>query len=401
MSCIAKTMKKIQCKNPMFLQHFCKQHSENIKDLIPKLDPNNIIQMYEHKGYTSEIRDELEKVIQQPEFDIYRKVYQLKCLKQPEQRSEEWFAMRHNMITASDFSSILTITEKDHQKQENGIFALAKGPKGKIGKSCNPYSTLSEVIHKKVHGATFTGNIATKHGQRYEPVATMIYEHKNATKVHEYGLIQHPKISWIGASPDGIMDNGVMLEIKCPFRRKITGIPPHYYWIQMQIQMECCDLDSCDFEECEIIEYRNKESYENDFEADYKGLILNISNPCSIHRYPRMTCNDCYHDYYYKPLNESDDEFIKNTIVQIIQENPDKIMHKVIQKIYWKLNYYSCVNVKRDKEWFEENLSTFENVWDTIQKTRLENPKKPIHAKTEPILKKNTDDSLEFLDDEE
>ena len=99
-------------------------------------------------------------------------------------------------------------------------------------------------------------------------------------KVDEYGLIPHlpePRVSFIGASPDGIashykLDNsfsdriGRMLEIKCPYSRKIITegeidgtICPHYYWCQVQQQLECCDLDYCDFWQCNLKEYKDRE----------------------------------------------------------------------------------------------------------------------------------------------
>ena len=61
-----------------------------------------------------------------------------------------------------------------------------------------------------------------------------------------------------------------MLEIKCPTRRKInsTGevkgvICPIHYWDQVQIQLACCDLDECDFWQCDIKEYPTKELFED------------------------------------------------------------------------------------------------------------------------------------------
>ena len=85
----------------------------------------------------------------------------------------------------------------------------------------------------------------------------------------EFGLIGHPKYSFLGASPDRICNHykldgihkskyvGRMLEIKCPLVRKIKmsgpivdNICPIYYWIQVQLQLECCDLEECDFWQC-------------------------------------------------------------------------------------------------------------------------------------------------------
>ena len=61
-----------------------------------------------------------------------------------------------------------------------------------------------------------------------------------------------------------------MLEIKCPPVRKIDGIIPHNYWLQMQLQLETCDLEECDFLECKLVEYADEEEYyEDEDECEY------------------------------------------------------------------------------------------------------------------------------------
>ena len=66
-------------------------------------------------------------------------------------------------------------------------------------------------------------------------------------------LLDLSKFKIFGASPDGICDIdsppdyiGRMLEIKCPPRRKFTREVPKHYWMQMQGQLETCDLEECD-----------------------------------------------------------------------------------------------------------------------------------------------------------
>ena len=53
-----------------------------------------------------------------------------------------------------------------------------------------------------------------KWGCMFEPIATDIYMKRQMTYVYEFGIIQHPSISYFGASPDGITKEGIMLEIK-------------------------------------------------------------------------------------------------------------------------------------------------------------------------------------------
>ena len=107
--------------------------------------------------------------------------------------------MRKNKITASDWAA-----------------ALGK----------NPYSYRNKLIRAKCgEQQSFYGG-HMQHGVKYEPVATNIYECRNNTPIIEFGLIPHPKIDYLGASPDGITADGVMLEIKCPPKRVITGFIP-------------------------------------------------------------------------------------------------------------------------------------------------------------------------------
>ena len=114
------------------------------------------------------------------------------------------------------------------------------------------------------------------HGIKFEPIAQMLYL-KNNIELHEFGSIRHKNLNFIAASPDGISSNGIMSEIKCPLK-KIYGIPPIYYWYQMQQQLEVCNLNSCDFLECDIKEI-SWEQYKNEYNNDNNsGIIIEYIN---------------------------------------------------------------------------------------------------------------------------
>jgi putative phage-type endonuclease len=125
-----------------------------------------------------------------------------------------------------------------------------------IYEKCQPLKSFDEDEEVKMVNT----NTAMHWGQKYEPLSVMIYEAKYGTKVEDFGCIQHPIYKFLGASPDGIVINkesqryGRMLEIKNPVSREITGIPKKEYWTQMQLQMEVCDLDECDFLETKFKE---------------------------------------------------------------------------------------------------------------------------------------------------
>ena len=93
----------------------------------------------------------------------------------------------------------------------------------------------------------------------------------NNLTVLEFGLVPHPEFKIFGASPDGICDVdsppdyiGRMLEIKCPPKRNFTDEVPRHYWMQMQGQLESCNLEECDFLQVKFIEYFNENDYVED-----------------------------------------------------------------------------------------------------------------------------------------
>ncbi len=82
------------------------------------------------------------------------------------QKSEEWLALRGNMLTASDAATALGV---------------------------NKYETPAELLLKKCGmGKKFEGNAATRHGEKYEDEARILYEQRHGEVVHELGLCPHP-----------------------------------------------------------------------------------------------------------------------------------------------------------------------------------------------------------------
>jgi len=140
----------------------------------------------------------------------------------PPQKSEEWLALRKGMLTASDVATAI---------------------------GWNHYQTPDDLLKTKCGLVPkFTGSDATRWGEKWEDVARELYEEKRGEKVHEIGLIQHPTIKWLGGSPDGITESNRLIEIKCPYRRKIIpGEIPKHYIPQIQVCMQILDLPTCDF----------------------------------------------------------------------------------------------------------------------------------------------------------
>ena len=106
------------------------------------------------------------------------------------------------------------------------------------------------------------------HGTKFEPIVQLQYEVSTNSKLEEFGSLKHKELSMVSASPDGITTKGIAIEIKVPHKRIITGIPPIYYWYQMQQQLQVCGLDRVDFVECKISEYLNRNEFLKDFKDE-------------------------------------------------------------------------------------------------------------------------------------
>lgn len=176
------------------------------------------------------------------DFDQIGHLSFIKELIQHEQRSDKWFSQREQHLTSSDAATALGI---------------------------NPYKKPIELLFEKCgFGKTFTGNESTLHGQKYETEAIEKYSMLMGKRNHEFGMISYkdinpirkhlhlinPDYHFLGGSPDGIAEDTsnieplVMLEVKCPMRRKIKhGQIPEYYYPQVQLNMFILNLDIADF----------------------------------------------------------------------------------------------------------------------------------------------------------
>jgi len=166
-------------------------------------------------------------------------IAQINEIPQFKQKSEEWLNQRKGFLTSSDAAAALGI---------------------------NPYSTKDELTFKKCGlGIPFTGNIATRHGEKYEDEAIEKYCAALGMVNFEFGLIAYKDLSrnnpdsnlnFLAGSPDGIAletnynaeSEPIMIEVKCPFRRKPKqGYCPEYYMPQVQLNMLICKCKKADF----------------------------------------------------------------------------------------------------------------------------------------------------------
>lgn len=263
----------------------------------------------------------------------------LKNIVQPAQRSDEWYIFRNSTLTASNIYKVFVSEYSQSQL---------------ILEKCEPLN-----INKfKVTNT----NCPMHWGQKYEPVSVLYYEYINKTIITEFGCIPHKDYSFIAASPDGIVCDsssnlyGRMIEIKNVVSREITGIPKMEYWIQMQLQMEVCDLNECDFLETKFLQYDTKEEYMDDNDTEYKGTILQyLKDDAPYYVYAPFMLNDLESNEYKKWENEEK------------EKNKDL---ELITRLYWKLVKISCVLVLRNKPWFNKVLPMIDSFWNNLVEER-------------------------------
>ena len=284
-------------------------------------------------------------ILKEPDIDYVKSIFKkVEKKEQPDQRTNEWYEFRYNLLTASSIWKAL-----DSTAMINSL----------IYDKCKPINILSK--------STVNINSPFHQGHKYEPLSIMMYEYMHNTKIGEFGCIKHDTISFLGASPDGInIDEnsklyGRLLEIKNPVSdRLLNGNPKKEYWIQMQLQMEVWCLDECDFLETRFKTYEDEEKFNDDGtfkktkDNKFKGIILQ------------------FHDgnepvYKYPPFQISRKEFEKWS-ENCIEENSGITW---IGYTYWYLDEYSCALVLRNKKWFEKIYPLLEDVWNTIVKERV------------------------------
>lgn len=150
------------------------------------------------------------------------------------QGSDEWFAARIGCVTASRVSDVMAKT--------------------KSGYAASRANYMMELLCQRLTGKREAGftSAAMLRGTELEPTARACYEAESGLLVVECGFVLHPDIEGLGASPDGLVGDDGLCEIKCPntathieFIR--TGKPKAEYQWQMLCQMACTGRQWCDF----------------------------------------------------------------------------------------------------------------------------------------------------------
>lgn len=259
-----------------------------------------------------------------------KKLLGLKRLPLIKQRTPEWFELRKNRLTASDLYDAIKKSNLSLIKKKAGII---------------------------VDDTNFNEIPPLKWGTMFEEMATRCYSQRHDDiLINEFGLIPDKKLQHFGASPDGISELGIMIEIKCPYSRQIKDgfIPPKYY-SQIQGQLAVCELNECDYIECNFKSFKTDEEYFLEINKD------EIKDHGIIAEFKISNSNEYYYLYSLENLkpNEAYDYITKNVSLELTNNNtltfikltPWKLEQINIQRVYFNENEWIEISPKIDIFW--------------------------------------------------
>lgn len=277
------------------------------------------------------------------------------------QLSDEWFRIRkEELFSATDIGALLGMDK---------------------------YKTREKVLTVKgwQEDDHFHGNEFTEHGKTFEPILNMIHEWMCGEPIDSLGLLRHPQVPFVGASPDGIGSQSLRLkEFKCPLRRVIlpNECPPHY-WVQVQTQLQVCNLTQADYIEGMISKtllsvppliddeeepWPRPEHHDSKFthwvqqshnpfqrSTRFWGYIVHTGSQWI---YPQV----CGCEMGDRPRYES---------IQSIQKQLDQMSSSPDVKWYrWECHTYHCKPILRDQEWWMKSLPVLQESWDEVLRRR-------------------------------
>jgi len=254
-----------------------------------------------------------------------------------DQRSDAWLQKRGEMITASEVTK---------------AFANA-----------SPSARKELLLRKVSPAATSQGPAMTAclWGTQFEPIAKKIYESIQGAEVIDTTCVVHPQYSFLGASPDGIvlaknpmdLEWGKLVEFKCPISRAFTqssAIPDAYYH-QMQMQMECTGIHSCDYVEMQF--KTGTQTAWRTSNSPYKGVLAVYDNGKIVYMPEGETPND-----WKKTLTEDD-----------------------VRVVFWTLENIRIESVPKDVDWLSKYLPDLEAFWTIVEECRAD-PSKMVQYVT-------------------
>jgi len=151
------------------------------------------------------------------------------------QGSDEWKALRLGKVTASRVTDMVART--------------------KSGYGASRANYAAQIIVERLTGVPIESAFMTpamQHGVDTEPEARNAYCFYSGWDVHEVAFVAHPTIADAGCSPDGLVGDDGLIEIKCPntathLDTLLGQSTPARYIDQIQFQLACTGREWCDF----------------------------------------------------------------------------------------------------------------------------------------------------------
>ena len=308
----------------------------NVLNDDSKIYNKNNIKDNSDKIYTYDVVNKRVATIKQYRSEL-KVLLQLPLMKQ---RTAEWFEARKTRLTASDLY--------DAVKGGNVSIRLAKKKANIVVDNIN-YNAIP----------------ALKWGTMFEPMATRSYSQKmNDIVIHDFGLICDTDNKHFGASPDGINELGIMLEIKCPYSRKIIdGVIPDKYRMQIQGQLAVCKLKECDYIECIFKSIEDEEDYLKLDNTVKHGVIAEFYNSKGEYVYyysePNKTPKECLEE-----ITNNRDNYIKD------YSNANASL-KFSKYTYWKLDEMIIQRVIFNANEWVNIIPKINAFWETVEEYKM------------------------------
>lgn len=310
----------------------------NVLNDDSKIYNKNNIKDNSDKIYTYDVVNKRVAAIKQYRNEL-KVLLQLPLMKQ---RTTEWFDARKTRLTASDLY--------DAVKGGNVSIRLAKKKANIVIDNIN-YNAIP----------------ALKWGTMFEPMATRCYSQRmNNINIHDFGLICDMDNKHFGASPDGINDFGIMLEIKCPYSRKIMdGVIPDKYRMQIQGQLAVCKLKECDYIECIFKSIENDEDYLELDNTIKHGVIAEFYN------------SKGEYVYYYSEPNQTPKECAeeitnnRNNYINEYSSAANAGALKFSKYTYWKLDEMIVQRVIFNANEWVNIIPKINAFWETVEEYKM------------------------------
>lgn len=150
------------------------------------------------------------------------------------QGSDEWRRLRLGKVTGSRVADIVSKT--------------------KSGYSTSRANYMADLLIERLTDEPMDRFVSSemRWGTETEPMARSTYEFYRDVVVQEIGFVDHPRIEMAGASPDGLVGDDGLIEIKCPLTAThletlLSETVPEKYMPQIQFQLACTGRAWCDF----------------------------------------------------------------------------------------------------------------------------------------------------------